>query len=152
MEIFGFTFSAKDIWFFGIAGALALAWIGFHLTNEINRKTRFHQAATSFRSRVLAELKGLYPVTQYWDIQTFPRFSKSITEIESAAAEFRFSVTRKRAFDTAVQEYCNHCKKTSWDECAAWTMYPAMRKEGEMSPRDKFDHCVKSLLSFTEDK
>lgn len=152
MKIFGFTFSARDMWLLGIAGTLALAWIGFHLTNATNRKTRFHQAAATFRSRVLAELKGLYPVTQYWDMQTFPRFSRSITEIESAAAEFRFSVSRKRTFDAAVKEYCEYCKQISWEQCAAWSMYPSMRKEDEISPREKFDHLVKALLSFAEEK
>lgn len=152
MEIFGLTLPARDIWLLGIAGALALAWIGFHLTDATNRKTRFNQAAIAFRSRVLAELKGLYPVTQYWDMPTFQRFSNSIIEIESAAAEFRFSVTSKRAFDAAVKEYCEYCKQVSWDQCAGWAMYPTMRKEGEISPRDKFDHLVKTLLSFAEEK
>jgi len=133
------------------ATILSSSFVGY-IGYRTYQKTRFNQAAAAFRSRVFAELKGLYPVTQYWDMQTFPRFSQSITEIESAAAEFRFHVTRKRAFDAAVKEYCDHCKKTSWNECAAWSMYPTMRKEGEISPREKFDHLVKSLLSFAEKK
>ena len=135
-----------------IIGGILVAVFGGYITYRIYLKTRINQAAATFRSRVLAELKGLYPVTQYWDTQTFPRFSQSITEIESAAAEFRFYVTRKSALDAAVKEYSNHCKKTSWNECAAWDMYPTMRKEGEISPREKFDHLVKDLLSFAEEK
>lgn len=134
-----------------IGGILAAVFSGY-VTYRIYQKTRFHQAAATFRSRVLAELKGLYPGTQYWDMQTFPRFSQSIIEIESAAAEFRFFVTRKHAFDAAVNEYCDHCKKTSWNDCAAWNWFPTMRKEGEISPREKFDHLVKNLLSFAEEK
>ena len=152
MNIFGITFAPYELWLLGIAGALALAWIVFHLTNATNRKTRRHQAASIFRSRVLAELKGLYPATQHWDIATFQRFSKSIIEIESATAEFRFSVARKRAFDAAVKEYCDYCKQVSWEQCAGWARYPTMRSEGEISPRDKFDHLVKNLLSFAEEK
>jgi hypothetical protein len=83
---------------------------------------------------------------------TFQRFSKSIIEIENAAAEFRFSVARKGAFDTAIKEYCEYCKQITWIQCAGWSMYPTMRKEGEISPRDKFDHLVKNLLSFAEEK
>ena len=156
MEIFGFTFHAKDMWFFGIAGALGLTWIGFHLTNAANRKTRFNQAAATFRSRVLAELKGIYPANpadQNWDIDTFQRFSKSIIEIESAATEFSFFVTCKRAFKTATQEYCDCCKRISFEECAGWYMdNPDIKEAGEIGPIEKFEHLVKTLLSFAEEK
>jgi hypothetical protein len=154
MNIFGAAFMTYGLWFLGVVGALTLALIVAPLAVAIKRKrkTRFRQAAATFKSRVLAELEGLYPVTQYWDMQTFPRFSQSIIEIESAAAGFIFYVTRKRAFDSAVKEYCDHCKEISWKQCAAWDMYPSMRKEGEISPRKKFDHLVKNLLSFAEGK
>lgn len=140
----------------GILGYLVRTFIDHRLAKsrtEEDRKIReFYQAAAAFRSRVLAELKGLYPVTQYWDKQTFPRLSQSITEIESAAAEFCFFVTHKSAFNGAVKEYCEYCEKISWNECVAWDFFPTMREEGEMSPREKFDHLVKNLLSFTEKK
>jgi len=135
-----------------IIGSIVVAVFGGYITYRIYQKTRFNQVALSFRNEVLAELEGLYPVTQHWDMNTFSRFPKSITKIETAASKFRFSVVRKRAFDAAVKEYCDYCKKTSWNECAGWSMYPTMRKEGEISPRDKFDLIVKNLLSFAEEK
>lgn len=135
-----------------IIGSILAAVFGGYVTYRIYLKTRFHQAAATFRSRVLVELKGLYPVTQYWDMPTFQRVSNTIIEIESAAAEFRFSVYSKRAFDAAVNEYCEYCKQISWEQCAGLAMYPTMRKEGEILPREKFDHLVKNLLSFAEEK
>jgi len=122
------------------------------ITRQHRDKERFDKAADIFRNRVLTELKGLYPVTQYWDKATFQIISNSITEIESAVEEFRFFVTRKAQFDTAIKEYCDYCKIISWEECAGWSMYPTMRKEGEVGPREKFNNIVKHLLSFADRK
>ena len=152
MNIFGFVLSPTDIWLLGACGALIMLWIGFHLSNTLNRRNSFRSAAATFRSKVLAELEGLYPVTQHWDMNVFQRFSRSIIKIESAAAEFHFFVTRKRAFDAAVKEYCDYCKQISWVECAGWSMYPTMRKPGEINPRNKFAYHVENLLSFAKER
>jgi hypothetical protein len=152
MNIFGFSLSPTDIWLLGACGTLIVLWIGFHLSNTLNQRNAFRSAAATFRSKVLSELEGLYPVTQHWDMNVFPRFYQSIIKIESAAAEFRFFITRKGLFDLAVKEYCDYCKQISWDKCAGWSMYPTMRKPGEISPRDKFAQYVQKLLSFTEEK
>jgi len=131
---------------------LLAALLGSIITRNHKEQERFNKAADVFRNRVLSELKGLYPVTQHWDMATFQRFSKSIIEIESAAEEFGFFVTRKAQFNTAIKEYCDYCKKITWDECADWSMYPTMRKQDEISPRERFNNIVKHLLSFTDEK
>lgn len=139
-----------------IVGALATKIIDHYLTKSRNTEDReikeFSQAASTFRSKVLAELEGLYPITQGWSREDYSRFIQTIPKINTIAQEFRFYLKRKKEFDAAIYRYSNHCKQITWEQCTAWTLYPSMRKEGEMSPRDKFNHLVKSLLSFAEEK
>jgi len=97
-------------------------------------------------------LMGLYPLPRNWDIETFQRFPKSITEIESAAFEFHFFVTRKGEFDIAIKEYCEYCEQISWEQCAGWNISSDLEKRGEIDPILNFEHLVKSLLSFAEEK
>jgi hypothetical protein len=140
----------------GALGYFARTFIDHRLaksrTDEDRKIKEFNQAAATFRSQILSELEGLYPVRQGWSREDYARFKQTIPRVETIAQEFRFHLERKKEFDTATHAYCNHCKKITWEQCTAWTLYPTMRKEGEMSPRDKFDHCVKSLLSFAEGK
>jgi len=139
-----------------IVGALTMKIIDHFLAKSRTEEDRtikeFNHAATMFRSKILTELEGLYPITQVWSRTDYSRFTQTIPKIHTIAQEFRFHMKRKNEFDAAVNKYCNHCKQITWEQCAAWTMYPTMRKEGEISPRDKFDHLVKALLSFAEEK
>ena len=91
MEVYGFTLSVADLWLLGICGALIMALIGYHLSLNVQKHNAFITASGTFRSKILAELEGLYPITHYWDESMFPRFSQSIPKIESAATEFNFS-------------------------------------------------------------
>lgn len=138
----------------GILGYLARTFIDHRLAKsrtEENRKIKeFNQAAATFRSKVLAELEGLYPSRCGWDREEYARFKKTIPKIETIAQEFRFHLERKKEFDTATYHYCNYCKQITWDQCAAWSLYPSMRKEDELPPWAKFDHLVKSLLTFAD--
>lgn len=137
-------------------GALVMKIIDHRLaksrTDEDRRIREFNQAAATFRNKVLTELEGLYPIAQGWSREDYARFKHTIPKVETIAQEFRFYLDRKKEYDAAIYAYCNHCKKITWEQCAAWNLFPTMRKEGEISPRDKFDHCVKSLLSFAESK
>ena len=137
---------------FGAIVASVLTLLGFYVTYRIYYKTRFNRAASAFRSTVLAELQGIYPVTQYWDMNIFPKFAASVFKIESAAEEFKFVLRCKTEFESAVKEYRDYCKTITWNQEAAWTLYPTSRKPGDVSPRDKFSHIVDRLLSFTVDK
>lgn len=136
-----------------IFGAVLLASFVGYIAYRNNRKRRAAEAAIKFRSKFFTELEGLYPVTHYWDQGTFPRLYASITKIESAATEFRYYVPRKAAFDTAVKEYCEYCKNTTWNEVSAYAIYKnSMYKPGDKGPREKFQHIVESLLSFAKEK
>jgi hypothetical protein len=139
-----------------VVGGVVVGVFNHYLTKSRNTEERnikeFNQAASAFRSKILAELEGLYPITQVWNRADYSRFTQTIPKIHTIAQEFCFRVKRKSEFDAAVKEYCDYCNQISWEQCAGWEMYPSMRKEGEISPREKFDHIVKSLLSFAEEK
>lgn len=119
-------------------------------TSEERQIREFNEAAHKFRSILFAELEGLYPVTQHWDNKIFYRFSKSIIKIESAAVELKNYIKNKSDFDIAVKKYCKFCREITWDRTAAWSLYPSMRKEGEIDPREEFAICVEALLNYAK--
>ncbi|NOZ69247.1 MAG: hypothetical protein GXP46_08410, partial [Deferribacteres bacterium] len=77
--------------FYKIAALLLPVSFGGYIAWRRLRKKRLARAraASVFRSRVLAAVEGLYPVTKYWRREVFDRFRDTVPEIESAAAEFR---------------------------------------------------------------
>lgn len=109
MEIFGLTFGTRDIWFFGIAGTLALTLIGFQLTNATNQKNRFNQAASTFRSKLLALLEGYYPSIHSSEADDYAKIRATISKVESIAADFSHFLrgSTKSKFHAAVKEYWN---------------------------------------------
>lgn len=119
---------------------------------EDRRAKEFMGAAVKFRSAIINELVGFYPVNQYWDKTEFYRLYQSLPKIKSAAADFSFFIESKTALDDAVKDYDEYCRKTTWEHVSASIMYPDMRKDGEISPCDKFEHLVNKLLSFAEKK
>jgi hypothetical protein len=106
MDIFGFILTTGDVWFLGIAGALALVWIGFHLTNATNRKTRFNQASATFRTKILTELEGLYPIPTKWPSEkmVIDRILKEkFANLQIAITEFKefLPLSQRADFDKA---------------------------------------------------
>jgi hypothetical protein len=152
MEIYGFTLSAADLWLLGICGALIMALIGYRLALNVQKHNAFNAAALTFRTRILTELEGLYPVPHFWDQSEFTRFRQSIPKIQSAAAEFMFYLAHKGKFDNAVKEYNNYCNEITWDKCVQWDMYPSMRTPGDKGPIEKFKHIIEELLSYAKEK
>lgn len=62
MRFFGLFLSKTDLWLFGIAGTLALAWVVFRLNDTLNKRNRFNQAAIDFHgafTNILALLDTL---------------------------------------------------------------------------------------------
>lgn len=105
-----------------------------------------------FRNKILAELKGLYPITRYWEKEVFERCKGSIAKIESAAAEFRRFVpgSSKKSFDTALKNYCEHCRAMTWTSYATFNILPGEIKAGEEGPKEIFRQNVSALLSFAK--
>ncbi|UTG93650.1 hypothetical protein [Geobacter sulfurreducens] len=139
-----------------VVGGVVVGVFNHYLTKSRNTEERkikeFNQAAATFRGKVLAELEGLFPSRNGWNREEYARFKQTIPKIETIAQEFSFHLERKKEFDKAIYQYCNYCKQITWDQCAAWSLYPTMRKEGELPPWAKYDHLVKTLLSFAEEK
>lgn len=137
-----------------VAGGVMVGFFNHFMTKSRNTEDRkireYNDAATKFRGFIIGELSGFHPINQHWVKTDFCRLHESIPKIKSAAADFAFFVENKGKFENAVKEYDEYCRKITWNEYEAWERYPTMRKEGEISPRDKFDHIVKNLLSFAE--
>ena len=128
---------------YAILGAILLTSFVGYITYRNNRKNRIAEAAIKFRNKILTELKGLYPVTQYWDESIFPRFHQSIHKIESIATEFRYFVPfyRKRAYDRALKDYCKYCNEITWNDIASYSLWPNFPKPRK-NPREQFKNIV----------
>ncbi|HXE96935.1 MAG TPA: hypothetical protein VN642_11045 [Dongiaceae bacterium] len=93
-----------------IIGSILVAVFGGYITYRIYRKTRFSQAAAIFRTKVLTELEGLYPIPTNWPPETMmiDRILKEkFPKLQIAVAEFRpfLSRSEKTAFDEAWSSY-----------------------------------------------
>lgn len=135
---------------FTITGTLVGSLVGYRLSLVLAATNEKRNAASKFKSSVIYELSGFFPIDQHWEKKEFHRIYNSISRINSAAAEFRYFVTRKYDFDKAVNEYNKYCRETTHDSVAADTMYPDMRKEGVVGKREQFKNLVEHLLSFAE--
>jgi len=131
----------------GIGGT----YFGYRLTRsesrEIIKLTEFNNAVSKFRSAIIYELSGFYPIEQGWNKEDFPRLYQSIPRINSAATEFRHFVTRKADFDIAIKEYNKYCRETRENDIFTID-FPSMAKPGDIKPKDRFKNIVEHLLSF----
>jgi hypothetical protein len=138
----------------GIAGYLVRTIIDHFLaksrTREDREAKRFDDAATTFRTKVLTELEGIYPVTQAWQPQVYPQFRQSINKVEIAAAEFRHFSKRKAEFDAAVKEYREYCSKITFAGVSGWSIYTTFRNPDDTGPVEKIKTIVEHLVSFTK--
>ncbi|MBE9536592.1 MAG: hypothetical protein IMF07_05370 [Proteobacteria bacterium] len=98
------------------------------------------------------ELKGLYPLPRYLDPKLISRFSRSIPQVESAAAEFRPFVPgeSRKSFDNALKKYCAHCKRISLADCIASNLSPGKEKPKDVEAKGLFRQNVNELMSFTK--
>ncbi|HDH13347.1 MAG TPA: hypothetical protein ENG83_14315 [Nitrospirae bacterium] len=137
-----------------IAASILLAsFVGYIAWRDRRQKKIARaQAAIVFRSKILAELEGLYPVPRYLKDDVFKRFRESIPGIESAAAEFRHFVPScsKNSFDTALKNYCEHCNKITWESCVTFNILPGEGKPEDIGPKEIFRQNVNALLFFAK--
>lgn len=137
--------------FITIAGGILTIAFGGYVTFRIYRKNRVAEASVKFRNKILTELKGLYPVTQYWEQSIFLRFRQSIPEIESITTEFRYFVPfyRKWAYNKALKDYCKYCNEITGNDIASYSLWPNFPKPRK-NPREQFKNIVEHLLSFAD--
>jgi hypothetical protein len=132
--------------------ALITAFFASIIQRKLKERQRFLDAAAVFRGKVLSELEGLYPVSNFWEEKLYPKFRQSIPKIETAAVEFRHFVKRKEEFDAAIREYRDYCWKVTYGGVSGWHMYTSMRKPGDIGPVETFKNLVEGLFTFTARK
>ena len=134
------------------ASPVLAAFFAGYLLWRYRRRNKAAKAAVVFREKVLAELKGLYPIPRHLDKEVSDKFRRSIPDIESAAAEFRQFIPsgRRSSFDTALKKYSEHCSVITWEECVTFNIVP--RKPDEIGPKEVFRQNVNALLSFAKNK
>jgi hypothetical protein len=88
---------------FGPVAFLTGILFGNHFAIGRDRRKEFNQAATTFTSKVLSELEGLYPIPTNWplDIDRFLR--DKFPKLQCAVAEFKTFLPLKKqaAFEKA---------------------------------------------------
>lgn len=138
----------------GIAGALIMAAIGAYLVGLNNRRNRAAEAAIKFRQTILDALEGWYPDTKYWNRYVDMGVFSAISKIDVAVSEYGYFLRDRRrvALNNTWTEAKKCYQQINWDKCAAYSMYPSMRKPGERDPRDIFKEYTDNLLSYAKDK
>jgi len=137
------------------AGAVAFSFLtGFLVTRKL-RKAKAGAAAKAgheFRNKILAELKGLYPVPRKWSDDAYNRFRETLPGIQAAAAAFRVHVPpgRRGAFDTALKRYSEQCSDITWQSCATFGVVEKNAPD-EVGPKEQFRQNVNTLLSFAKE-
>lgn len=140
-----------------IGGVLSAAFVGY-ITYRIYKKTRLNQAADVFRSCLLAELEGFYPVIHSWSGADYIKIQQTIPKVENIAAIFGHFLkgSAKSEFNAAVQEYCNYCKAISKTNDNARAMFdhpswPHRTDGSEVFNTENFAKHVNKLLSFAKE-
>lgn len=137
-----------------LGGAIGIGgtYYGYRLarsdSREIIKLTEFNNAVSKFRSSIIYELSGFYPIEQGWHKEDFPRLYQSIPRINSIAAEFRHFVASKTDFDAAISEYNKYCRETKESDAFPLLDLPSMEKLGDIKPKERFKKIIEHLLSF----
>jgi hypothetical protein len=134
--------------FEAIAGSVLFICFGGYIAWRTWNKQRFITASDKFRSTILTELLGIYPVNGFWKPEVYPQIQKTVPIIKKAALEFRPTIPfyRKRRFDKAVTEYCDQCQNMKWDKAVTDVVFS---DEIKTTQKEQFVKCVNHLLSFT---
>lgn len=117
-----------------ILGSAFVGYIGY----RTYRKTRFNQAVTTFNSKILNELEGLYPIPSNWptDKMMIDRVLRDkFTRLQFAVAEFR----------KFLPWY--HCK----DFDKAWFIYRMGEDGREIDIQDYWQYIPHSGASMVND-
>lgn len=138
------------IWPFTIVAAL-IGVLGAIIAQHISR---YHTAAVTFRNTIHVSLKGIYPAIELHlsSDEINAQILQSIPNIQLAVNEFSTFVPfhRKSGFNNAAQNYYKTARNTDWNIQHANQMFPSMKKNGCLSPKEIFIHAVKELLSYAK--
>lgn len=138
----------------GILGYLARTIIDHYLaksrTEEDRRIKEFNEAATKFRSTVINELVGLYPIPIDWPIDITIRLNTTFPKIQAAVEEFKPFVPTGdvSSFNKAWLQYYAHCKNILPEACSDASVIYAGEKSKQA--REDFKHNIDLLLKFAD--
>lgn len=140
-----------------ISWTIIIALFGIFIKIRYDEVKSFRAAADTFRSKVITELEGIYPITrQWWDESHFPKFQQSVPKIETAAVEFgHFIPKRKSELNTAVKNYHDYCQQRKYEKASLWDAFPNSPKHPNYSgihPVEEFKNIVEHLLSLANEK
>ncbi len=151
-------------YFFGLIGLTVGGVLGYLIRTVIEHRlaidrikeniklTELNKASSKFRSSILYELTGLYPIDQHWERENIQHLYNSLPLINSIASDFRYYLSEKEEFDNTVRKYNKFCREITYNSLVADSMYPSMRKEKEMGKKEEFANIINQLLSFAEQK
>lgn len=122
------------------------AFFGFSWTNSERRAV----ASQLFREGVIDDLKGFYPAPGDWPKGFEAKLRAAVSNIEVRVQKFRHFVPEKdrSAFDSAWDLFKSHGLNLSWNQCAAYVMYPTMQAAESKNPKDVFYERTESLLQY----
>jgi hypothetical protein len=140
-----------NLYLFWTLPVLLAALLGSIINRKHIEQKEFNKSASIFRSKVLAEFVGFYPVNQLWEKNEWSRINRSIPIINTAAAEFRYFVARKADFDKAISEYNKYCREKTKENIFSLA-YPTMGYGGVEERKKEFDNIISHLLSFANEK
>lgn len=160
MLTFVASLSESERWFYGLI-TTAIIIFGGHwfaqrlshaLTVKREQNSRFKQAASTFRSRVLAELEGLYPIPSNWPkdgLAIYPIMEKKFPRLQTAVVEFKKILPwyKKKAFEDAWFRFYNGSDRESERECQNYNQYIGFSGKPY---KEKFKHNVDNLLKFAK--
>jgi hypothetical protein len=164
MTIFGINLTASNIWLLGVCGILIMALIHYRLKINAQKQNTFNIAAANFRSKLLSEIEGLYPIPVSWpgNIEIEPFLRSKFPKIQSAVEEFKVhlpSRVRKKFIKAWIAYY-------SGTGAAGYQCYhhympfistyndngKQIIKDTRDTCRETFRHNIDRLLSFAEQK
>ena len=131
---------------FVIIAVLIAGLYAFKLQRYISKRA----AAKFFREDIIDQLAGFYPPPGDWHIGFEEQLGVAIARIEIIARKFRYFVPRQKlgTYDSAWSAFKSHCSDLTWENCAAYTMYPSMRTGDEQNPKEVFYKKIERLLSY----
>ena len=130
------------IWPFAIVAAL----VGVLGAFSVQRFVAYRNAATKFRSTILAELRDVYPLPASWP-KNIDAFLRAVfPSLQAAVAEFRpfLAPWRRRSFDRAWSAYRNAYGR----EVDIQVYHHYMPFNDQPDPKATFHANVNRLLEF----
>jgi len=125
MIIYGFNLSSLDISMLSVCGVLIMALVGYRLTLNAQKHNAFIAAASIFKSKVLTELEGIYPLPTNWPkevMQIDPILRSKFPKLQSAVEEFKLCLPKRKQKSFAIA-WVKYYNASGDDRCQSYHHY-----------------------------